>query len=83
MKRTTMTKYLSIDAYLEYQKILNESEEPNVQNLDNFFNAHWLPTTRDMKEQNLRVYIGQDIAVNIYNVDEMKKDRVLITEKLW
>ena len=77
-----MTKYLSINDYLEYQKILNESEEPNVEKLDEFFSIHWLPTSKELREQNLRMYIGQDVSVNIYNINEIKKDHILITQKL-
>ena len=83
MKWNCMTKYISIEAYLEYQKIVNENEEPDMKKLDEFFVTHWLPSLREIKEQNLRVYLNNDVAVNIYNVEEMKKDRVLVTDKIW
>jgi hypothetical protein len=47
------TKYLSIKDYLEYQNI----EDNNWEELNKFFKAHDLPTTEDIKNENLRMYI--------------------------
>ena len=63
------TKYLSINDYLEYQKI----EDNNWEELDKFFKAHDLPTTEDIKNENLRMYIWGGVPVEIYDMNQIKK----------
>ena len=63
------TKYLSINDYLEYQKI----EDNNWEELNKFFKAHDLPTTEDIKNENLRMYIWGGIPVEIYDMNQIKK----------
>ena len=63
------TKYLSINDYLEYQKI----EDNNWEELNKFFKAHDLPTTEDIKNENLRMYIWGGVPVEIYDMNQIKK----------
>ena len=63
------TKYLSINDYLEYQKI----EDNNWEELNKFFKAHNLPTTEDIKNENLRMYIWGGVPVEIYDMNQIKK----------
>ena len=63
------TKYLSINDYLEYQKI----EDNNWEELNKFFKAHGLPTTEDIKNENLRMYIWGGVPVEIYDMNQIKK----------
>ena len=63
------TKYLSINDYLEYQKI----EDNNWEEFDKFCKAHDLPTTEDLKNDNLRMYIWGGVPVEIYDMNQIKK----------
>ena len=63
------TKYLSIKDYLEYQNI----EDNNWEELNKFFKAHDLPTTEDIKNENLRMYIWGGVPVEIYDMNQIKK----------
>ncbi len=70
-KRPTQNKYLSIKNYLEYLRIKEEkwffSDEMKQFLIDND-----LPTPKDLSENNLRVYIDEDVAIHIYNMNEIK-----------
>ena len=64
IKPVHTTKYLSINDYLEYQKI----EDNNWEEFDKFCKAHDLPTTEDLKNDNLRMYIWSSIHVLVCNM---------------
>ena len=69
LKPIHTTKYLSINDYLEYQKI----DDNNWEELNKFFKTHDLPTTEDLKNENLRMYIWSSIHVEIYDMNQIKK----------
>lgn len=62
-------KYLSIKDYLEYEKI----EGSNWDKLNEFFKEHDLPTTDDLRDKNLRMYIWNLVHVKIYDMNQIKK----------
>jgi len=66
------TKYLDIKSYLEFKE-LNEKAEGDWDKLDQFFKAHDLPTTEDIVNKNLRMYIWSSIHVEIYDMNQIKK----------
>ena len=67
-----MEEHLDIDSYLEYEK-LHKNFNWSYEKLDKFFEAHGLPTTEDIKNQNLRMYIWSEIPVKIYDMKQIKK----------
>ena len=74
MRFPIMEEYLDINSYLEYEK-LHENSNWSYEELDKFFEAHGLPTTEDIKNQNLRMYIWSSIPVKIYDMKVFKKDK--------
>ena len=77
MKRSTQTKYLPVNDYLEYKKIEEEkwffSDEMNK-----FLKDHDLPMTNELSENNLRVYMDDAVQIHIYNMNEIKEAQVNI-----
>ena len=71
MKRSTQKKYLDINSYLEFKDISNDKWFFSKE-MDKFLEEHDLPTNKDIKEQNLHIYIGNSIPVSIYNKDELE-----------
>ena len=72
MRFPVMEEQLDIKSYLEYEELLKNSNW-SYEELDKFFEAHGLPTTEDIKNQHLRMYIWSTIPVKIYAVDQIKK----------
>ncbi len=66
-------KYLDIKSYLEYERLIKNFNW-SYEELDKFFTLHGLPTSEDIKNQNLRVYISNNIKVEIYKMDEIKEN---------
>ena len=71
-KRPIETKYLSVKDYLEYEKIYDRANW-SYEELDKFLASHNLPTTEDIKNENLRMYVSGDVRVEIYHMDLIKK----------
>lgn len=65
-------KFLDIKSYLEYEKLIKNFNW-SYEELDKFFTLHGLPTSEDIKNQNLRVYIGSNIKVEIYKMGKIEK----------
>jgi hypothetical protein len=74
MRFPIMEEHLDVNSYLEYEK-LHENCNWSYEELDKFFEAHGLPTTEDIKNQNLRMYIWSSIPVKIYDMNEFKKNK--------
>ena len=74
-KRPTQTKYLPVSEYLVYKEIIKDhwffSDEMN-----SFLKAHDLPTTNELSENNLRVYVNDSVEIKIYNMNEIKDGKV-------
>lgn len=66
-------KYLDIKSYLEYERLIKNFNW-SYEELDKFFTLHGLPTSEDIKNQNLRVYINNNVKVEIYKMDEIKEN---------
>ena len=66
------TKYLDIKSYLEFKK-LDEKAGGNWEKLNDFFKAHDLPTTDDLRDKNLRMYIWSSVPVEIYDMNQIKR----------
>lgn len=63
------TRFLSVKDYLEFEKI----EENDGDKLNEFFKEHDLPTTDELRDKNLRMYIWSSVHVEIYDMSQIKK----------